>query len=139
MDDAARNPVLFEWHGAIPISAVRQQCDLKSWRVPSDLIQLWADTGGGVIFETEHILRPIADSDDQSEVEQVTQWERARGLPAGLLVFHRGVVLSTIRLFDAAYLTIERGRASSSVFSSLDDWYRSVIRAEYEERYGLKS
>jgi hypothetical protein len=135
--DARSKPQLFVWNGPVsPQELARWQRRL-GWNVPPDLLSFWALTGGGRLFESETILRPILPDDHDGSVDQVTNWRRANGMPVGLVVFHEGLSFTAVRSVDGAYVWLDESSRVRGVYSSLDDWYRQVLRDEYGSRYGL--
>lgn len=131
--DASTRPELFVWNGAIDDQA------FKLWlrplcHAPFQLVELWKQTGGGEIFETETILGPRLDETDSSLIARNAVL-RGEGLPEPYVVFHEGIFLSAFR---PGGLIVELDERFQEVrrFVSFDDWYRS-IRGEFAERYGL--
>ena len=106
----------------------------EMWHPPKDLLELWREFGTGLIFESEWILRPFAES---SSVEYVTEREKRKGLREDLMLFHYGLFASAfspggIDVFEPdSYKHISR-------FNTLDGWYTSVLRDHFGARYGLK-
>lgn len=135
--DAQAQPHLFRWNGAIVPEELVAWGLQRGLRIPSDLLQFWAITGGGQIFETETLLKPIVAAHDESGVERATNWLKSRGLPSGMLVFHEGLCFTTVRYDDGAYLTLDQRARVAGLYESFDNWYVQVLRAEYAKRYGL--
>lgn len=136
--DFAAAPHLFNWRGSIPLERLRDWAARSALVVPEELLDLWAWTGGGDLFESETLLRPAVDGADDESVEESTGFLRSRGLPEGYLVFLEGGFLSTIRESDGSIVWLDSSTFSErGVFTSLSDWYTKLVRAEYAARYGL--
>jgi hypothetical protein len=137
--DSTRRPELFSWNGPIAVDDLDDWLNIRRLHVPDDLRELWRDTGGGEMFESESILAPFGSEELGDDVDGVNRLHQDRGLPSGYLIFHvGGVGLSAVRLADQCFVLIEEdGYAERAEFESLEDWYDSAIRAEYVQRYGL--
>jgi hypothetical protein len=137
-DDARQKPELFRWNGPLDADAIDRWIARMRWRIPLDLRSLWVVTGGGELFESETLLRPL-EFDDTSEITRVTEWWRARGLAEQLVVFHEGMGLSAIRQSDGYYVWVPFTEPirPACAFQHLDEWYEKLIRAEYASRYGM--
>jgi hypothetical protein len=129
--DIKTYPDIF-WIGE-PLTGVEIDSAKTNWSPPQDILSFWGEFGSGLMFETEKILRPFAES---SSVEYMTAYERDRGLPLGLTLFHCGTLFSA---FDETVFVAfcpdtyqETGR-----FNCLDEWYIGTLRRVYSERYGL--
>lgn len=106
--------------------------------IPEDLIALWQEVGGGVLFESETILEPFA-SPGADDIDAENRRFHDRGVRSSLLVFHIGLCVSAIDQATGEYVELDYDSlAERSRFGSLDSWYRSVVRAEYGSRYGLR-
>jgi hypothetical protein len=111
--------------------------------LPSDLIELWQQTGGGDVFEGETILRPTVVSTPNSrfvedDIEGINAAYTEEGKSDDLYVFHRGLFPSAVRLSDQRFVTLTEGSCTvMDSFASFDEWYVLTLRAEYGERYGL--
>lgn len=134
--DASAAPALFRWNDPIDRGALVEHLFSRGWTIPEDLIDFWAITGGGEIFETELLLRPVAPMGQASELEQTQRFWHERGLPVGSVVFHEGFIVTAVAQ-NGMYLSFDRDLQPSGQFISLEDWYVGAIRAEYAERYGL--
>jgi hypothetical protein len=130
-------PSVFVWNGPIDRQAIDEWLLKHAWTLPSDLVDFWAITGGGEVFESETFLRPAVSSDGEDEVAQMTGWCAARGIPSGLVVFHEGLGFTAVRCDDRTYVSLGTDLRVIRTFKSLDDWYTCVLRAEYATRYGL--
>jgi hypothetical protein len=139
LQDAQRRPELFDWRGPVNADELHRWLAANRFVVPADLVTFWKATGGGEAFETETLLAPIACESSGEDVEGVTREHCARGMPADYLVFHVGFGgLSVIRRSDARYLLIDDTKyVVAAEYATLDEWYRLLLRAEYEGRYRL--
>ncbi len=54
--DSLRYPKLFDWNGPVERERLEQWLNDRGLKVPHDLEELWARTGGGEAFEGETIL-----------------------------------------------------------------------------------
>jgi hypothetical protein len=133
--DARAYPRVFQMNGAIPKDRIAAWIEDRQVLVPEALVSLWLELGGGELFEGETILDP---TNEDENVDETNAWFRGRGLPAGLLVFHRGVSVSAIDQQTGEIVVLdgltmkERAR-----FDTLDRWYVVELRTEFAERYGL--
>lgn len=134
-EDAKHRPDLFIWNGPIPAERLDQWLRQRQFCVPTDLTQLWLETGGGDFFESETILNPIGVSGD--DLDSVNEAYYQRGLPRDYLLVHVGTVLTAIRLHDQKWIVLDESYDAREEYSSLDDWYASVLRSEFADRYGL--
>jgi hypothetical protein len=129
--------------GAIPLTEIQDWLGRTGVVLPSDLIELWKQTGGGDVFESETILRPTVASRPNSrfvedDIERVNAKYAEEGKSSDLYMFHRGLFPSAVRLSDQRFVTLtEGGRAVKDSFASFDEWYVRTLRSEYGERYGL--
>jgi hypothetical protein len=62
IQDAQRAPGIFAAFGAIVAVQLADWLRINALVIPSDLVELWQETGGGDIFESETILRPTVPS-----------------------------------------------------------------------------
>jgi hypothetical protein len=144
LQDAERRPSVFQWFGAIPGREIEDWMRRSQVSLPSDLIELWQETGGGDVFESETILRPTVPSVPNSsfvadDIEGVNTRHSAAGNPHGLYIFQQGSFLSAIRLFDQKFATLTKDYAIDRLFNSLDEWYVNTWRGEFGPRYGLRA
>ena len=137
LSDAQLAPDLFRWNGPIDRHRLVDWMEGRGWVLPSDLLDLWASTGGGEIFESENILPPLTTAAGENELDCVTDWCRTHGAPDGLVVFHQGLGYTAVRFADGAYLSLDGNSRVLDQHRSLEHWYLEVLRAEYGERYGL--
>ena len=107
--------------------------------LPQSLKAFWCRWGTGSAFETEDFFSPTEDADTGESVFSVNQECRAYGLPNHLVVFHRGLGGLTcidkkghVSQVDESDLEVVR------TFSSIEDWFESVLMHEYGRRYGLR-
>ncbi|MFK8001053.1 MAG: hypothetical protein AB8H86_15765 [Polyangiales bacterium] len=131
--DASTRPELFVWNGAIDAQAFELWM-LPLCHAPFELIELWKQTGGGELFESETILGPGAGELDSSLKER-NDVLREEGLPDTYVVFHEGFFLSAFR---PGGLIVELNDRFQEIrrFVSFAAWY-GAIRAEFADRYGL--
>jgi hypothetical protein len=135
--DAQAHPRLFRWNGPIDPQILLQWAARHDCMVPPDLLDFWASTGGGEVFETEMFLKPLVSSADEDGVEHATISRERRGMPAGLVVFHEGLGSTAVRCADGAYVSLDFDSRIAGLYDSFDDWYVNVLRSEYGERYRL--
>jgi hypothetical protein len=143
LQDAERCPDLFQWFGAIALEQIESWTRSCSLIVPRDLIEFWSQTGGGDLFESETIFRPtlipsiypnFIDGDD---VHSATQFRIQNGMSNAYLAFHTGSFLSTVRLSDRMFVTLDEEFKETNMYCTLDEWYSRTLRTEFAERYGL--
>ena len=143
LQDAQKVPRIFSPFGAIPSAEIQDWLRRTGLVLPSDLIELWQQTGGGDVFESETILRPTVVSTLNSclvedDIEGINAAYAEEGKSGDLYVFHRGLFPSAVRLSDQRFVTLtEGGFTVKDSFASFDEWYVRTLRAEYGERYGL--
>lgn len=136
--DAVVRPDLFIWHGAVALEEVQRFLGHLGWRIPAELQEFWAETGGGDLFETETLLKIRGDPSLGDDLLAANEHFQALGLPIGLRVFHTGLGISAIREVDGHYLLLDpKSFHVVGIFPTFDQWYRSVLRSEYAVRYGL--
>ncbi len=140
LEDSRLRPDVFQWNG--PVEAER----LATWLdgngltaiVPQDLVTLWLLTGGGDIFESETLLGPFGDVTLGDDVVEAKAFLRSTGLPSGYLVFSRGFTLGAVEHSTGEFVELDsRDFRVTARFSTLDDWYRKSVRAEFASRYRL--
>ena len=139
-DDARARPDLFIWNGRMERTQLESWLASNKWIVscPRDLLTFWQETGGGDIFESETILGPLGDPEMGDELAAVNRAMKERGMPESFLVFHVGLVTSAVYMPSGNYVELaSEGFRVVRRFASLDEWYRSTLRAEYAQRYGL--
>jgi hypothetical protein len=145
LQDAQRVPRIFSAFGAIPSAEIQDWLQRTKLTLPSDLVALWQQSGGGDVFESETILRPTVVSKPDScfvedAIEGINAAYEEEGKSGDLYVFHRGLIPSAVRLSDQRFVTLtEGGYTVKDSFASFDEWYVRTLRAEYGERYGLPS
>ena len=140
MDDAHARPDLFNWNGRMESAEFESWLACNKWiaSCPGDLLAFWQETGGGDVFETETILGPLGDPEMGDNLEVVNGEMKELGMPKRFFVFHVGFIVSGVDMLSGDY--VELAPEQFSVvrrFASLDEWYRSTLRAEYGQRYGL--
>ena len=135
-------PSVFKAFGAIPKVELKDWLQRNAIVLPSDLIELWQETGGGDLFESETILRPTVSSEPsanfaEDDIEGRNAAHAARGKPSDFYIFQHGAFLSAVRLSDQKYVTLADGYRVKNCFDSFDEWYVHTLRTEFGERYGL--
>ncbi len=138
LSDFDAYPSAFVWNG--PVTSFV----LAGWQsggvdrvVPKDLLYLWEAVGGGDVFESETIFEPGA-TPPAEDIDAENKRLRSVGLPEGLLVFHTGLCVSAVDQLTMDIVQLAPGSfGERSRFESLDDWYRTLLRAEYGARYGF--
>ena len=136
--DAMSRPDLFVWNGPIEGRQLRRWLSENALNLPEDLVAFLELTGGGDLFESETILGPYGDVELGDDLIGANISLRSEGMPAGYVVFHRGMDLSAIRSLDHKYVAFTAPDFhEKAVFSSLEAWYVESLREEYGERYGL--
>jgi hypothetical protein len=135
-DDERKRPDLFLWNGPIPREGLEQRLAFLRITAPDDLVAFWLRTGGGDIFETETLLAPMGPPlHEVLDVASATADGKKKGLPEGCPVFHVGLGMSFV---DRDGRFVHRGpKGQIGVYSSLQEWYRVAIHAQYQDRYGL--
>jgi hypothetical protein len=132
--DVRSAPGAFDWQGSSDVSRVMEWLEASGRRVPEDLITLWAQTGGGDMFETEEVLSPTATDDHDLEAVNRRLW--AAGLAEELLVFHRGLYLTAVDASERIVRVDPDRLEPVGFFASIGDWYAD-LRGEYARSYGL--
>lgn len=127
-------PNAFDWRGSTEVSSLTEWLQAHGRRVPEDLVKLWAQTGGGDMFETEEVLSPTAKGDHNLEAVNRRLW--AAGLAEELLVFHSGLYLTAIDSNERVVRIDPDRLVPVGFFGSIDNWYND-IRGEYARSYGL--
>lgn len=137
LEDAQRAAALFLWRGPVGRRAIEKWVAQRGWKIPGDLLEFWTMTGGGEIFEGEKFLAPLISPRGEEEIAQVTEWCQSRGMPSGHVVFHEGLGFTAVRCDDGTYVSFDGELRTAGEYTSLEQWYSEVLRAEYAERYGL--
>jgi len=145
LKDAAARPELFGWFGPIASHEIDSWLKQSNLRVPDDLRELWAVTGGGDFFESETLLRPTAVQSSEPYfiestdfIDLVNQFWNSNGMSTDYLPFHRRAALqSAIRLSDQKIVTLDDEWHLIKAFSDLDEWYLVTLRHDYAEVYNL--
>jgi len=140
-NDAQGRPDLFNWLGRMNAAELESWLARNEWigACPDDLKTLWQKTGGGELFETETILGPLGDPQLGDDITAVNRGMRERGMPEQFVVFHLGLLTSAVDTLTADYVELAPDDDFRVLrrFASLDEWYRSTLRAEYGCRYAL--
>ena len=152
-------PNAFYWFGAVDRDRVRQWSAELGVQASDEVIDLWSWTGGGEMFDSEMILRPLDPgkkrllklTQEHSNAElaeeyfsmiKTTREYWLDGLPKEYFMFEEGgSFYSAIRKEDGAIVLLdsEPGYRVAAVFNSVSEWYVSVIRPEFADMYGLPS
>ena len=123
-------------------ASLRAWRDHNLWldRCPTDILVFWKETGGGDVFESETILGPSGDPQLGDDIAAVNREMRSRGMPERFVVYHVGMLTSAVDTASCDY--VELAPSDFHVlrrFTTLDEWYRATLRAEYRQRYNLPS
>jgi hypothetical protein len=139
LEDFQIRPDLFHFIGPPLKTQLEAWVRNCGYSVPDDLLQLWSETGGGEIFESETILAPFTTRNLGDDVDSVNAFHQRRGMPPDNLIFHVGIGgLSVVSKGSGRYASLsEETYEERRQFSSLSDWYLSLVHAEYAARYGL--
>jgi len=136
--DRLARPDLFHFFGAIQPEKLDAWLLERKLVIPADLKQLWCETGGGDLFESETILGPFGPRDTGDDVDSVSQGQWQNGMPADWLVFHTGLGLSVVKMSSGEYASLPLDSYDvCETFRSLEDWYTMLIRKEYAPHYGM--
>ncbi len=139
-EDEAARPDLFVWNGPIERDELVRWLTSRGLDLPDDLVELWRETGGGDLFESETILGPHGNPDLADDVDSVNKSHRESGLSEAYLIVHVGLCLTAIRLVDKKWVVLDRrDHSESGEYESFESWYVAVLRSEYADRYGLPS
>ena len=147
LKDAAARPELFGWFGPIASHEIDFWLRQNNRRVPDDVRELWALTGGGDFFdEGETLLRPTAVRSSEPYfiestdfVESANQFRISKGMSTDYLLFHIGSFQSAIRLSDQRIVTLDDEWHLIKAFSDLDEWYLATLRHDYAEAYSFRT
>lgn len=137
--DAAARPALLRFFGGAGRADVERWVHERGYLVPLEVIELWQDTGGGDLFESEELLVPVKQTAlPYGTVDERTEQWRQRGLPSWVVLFHEGAWVSGVDQRTGELIAFEPSNLSEyGRYANLDDWYRGTLRAEFAERYGL--
>ena len=141
-EDALARPDLFRWFGI-------NSREFKLWlealpvRVHPGLVDFWDRTGGGDIFESETLLGPLHPAEAEN-VLKMNEYHWNNGLSEEMVLFHIGTFMS------ASHVDFPKHRNSvvtfkndsyeiAKKFATFGDWYTKTLRAEFADRYGLRS
>jgi len=114
LQDAQKVPRIFSPFGAIPAAELDDWLRRTGLVLPSDLIELWQQTGGGDVFESETIFRPTVPSTPNScfvedDIEGRNATYEEKGKSGDIYVFQQGAFLSAVRLSDQRFVTLTEG------------------------------
>jgi hypothetical protein len=137
-EDAARLPRIFVFNRPIPFAELDAWLSRRQFVVPDDLRQVWHETGGGNIFESETILGPYGNRELGEDVDSENEFHKQKGMSADWLLFHTGMNFTVIKMSGGQYASLKDGSYEvQETFRSFADWYANSIRKEYAPRYGL--
>ncbi len=139
LKDIERRPDLFHFLGPISSEKLETWLTVSHLVVPNDLKQIWCQTGGGDMFESETILSPFGRIDLADDVETVNQFHRRNGMAADWVIFHVGIGgFSVVQMASGKYASVrEHSYEVQQTYTSLAEWYAKLVRKEYAPRYGL--
>ncbi len=122
-DDVLTRPELFRWEGRLDRGAVEEWVAREGLVVPGSLQELWIETGGGTLFESEELLAPL--SDDPPLLRRAPR----------VLIFHQGICESAVDQSTGDLVLL--GHRVIHPIRDLAAWY-FVLRDEFGDRYGLQ-
>lgn len=137
LKDTKNYPLLFNWTGGIPHEELEDWLLREGYTIPSDLKTLWLKLGGGDMFESETILHPWLGSVYGDDISSFNKYHHALGMSFMYIIFHVGMCLSSVRLSDGKFVTLNQLYQELQVFDNLHEWYVQAIRLEYQERYKI--
>jgi hypothetical protein len=132
-EDMARHPELFLFNGPIPRGELDVWLRKRNLTVPEDLKEVWCETGGGDVDQTETILGPYGNRELADDVDSVNELHWQRGMPVDWLIFATGIgELTVVKMSAGEYANV---RYSSyeihETFNSFADWYAKSIRPTF--------
>lgn len=143
-NDALSRPTLFLLRGPMKNSAIQAWNPPLVHSLPAELLDFWAETGGGDIFESEVFLHPcnlaadLLDVDGSDEVLVANEALRREGLPTECLAFLAGAFIGAWRRTDGRYLLLDAPDLQArQTFGSLEAWYVDGLRPIFAEKYRL--
>jgi hypothetical protein len=136
--DQAMRPDLFVWNGPIPEERLNEWIERRGLNLPEALVELWRETGGGTLFESETILGPFGDVELADDVDSVNAYHKKRGMYPRDLLLHVGVTLTALRQDTQTVVLLDSETyLAHKEYESLRGWYERFLRAEFAPRYGL--
>jgi hypothetical protein len=141
--DAQRRPDLFHWFGPIDRVQIQSWLTGSGFLIPTDLLELWSQTGGGDLFESETIFRPTSIPSstsyfvDGDDVKSANLQRAKEGMPGSYLAFHAGTFVSAVRLQDRVLVTLNANYEEIATYATVDECYLSSLRIEFASRYEL--
>ncbi len=136
--DQAKRPDLFRFFGPISPERVDAWIEERKLLIPLELRNLWSETGGCDLFESETILGPFGPIETGDDVDSFNRYHWKAGMPADWLIFHAGVGLTVVIMSSGEYANVRVDSYEvQQTFTSLTHWYLRFIRQEYASRYGL--
>lgn len=139
-NDAQARPDLFQWNGRMSPTDLKNWLNDHGWQgaCPPDLLEIWQETGGGDLFETETILGPLGNTSLGDDIVDVNRALRSQGMPERFLVFYIGIEIGAVDTSRGDYVALDTANYQiTNRFFSFDDWYVSTLRLEFKDRYGL--
>jgi|SRR5215467_10286344 len=108
--DAQKIPRMFDPFGAYHWAEIQDWLRRTGVVLPADLIELWQQTGGGDVFESETILRVTVASIPnrcfvEDDIGRINGACAEEGKFGGLHVFHRRLFRSAVRFSEQRFVT----------------------------------
>jgi len=108
--DTQKTPRMFSLFGAIPLTEIQDWLRRTGVVLPSDVIEVWQETGGGDVFESETILRVTVASIPnrcfvEDDIGRINGACAEEGKFGGLHVFHRRLFRSAVRFSEQRFVT----------------------------------
>jgi hypothetical protein len=124
-EDAARWPRLFYLLEPIPPAELDAWLNKRNLTVPDDLKEVWRETGGGDVFDTQTILGPYGNRDLADDVDSVNEFHWGRGMPVDWLIVATGIGdLTVVKMPTGEYANVRHESFEvTETFSSFADWY----------------
>jgi hypothetical protein len=124
-EDAAKWPNEFYLLQPIPPAELNAWLSERNLTVPDDLKEVWRETGGGDVFDTETILCPYGNRDLADDVDSVNEFYWRRGMPVDWLIFATGIgELTVVKMSTGEYANVRYDSFEvTETFSSFADWY----------------
>lgn len=135
--DAKKRPDLYFWNKPIPEEVLKKWLSERNLRIPDDLIELYTKTGGGDFLESETILNPLHE-DNNENLKYMNDYYWKIGMPKNWLLFHIGFGDSAINMDTLEIIVFyKKPIRIIETFKSFTEWYLLWIRDEFKDRYGL--
>jgi hypothetical protein len=132
-EDMAKRPRLFHLNGPIPCAELDAWLSKRNLTVPDDLREVWCETGGGDVDQTETILGPYGNRELADDVDSVNEFHWRKGMPADWLIFHTGLGgLTVVKMSTGEYANVQHDSFEvEETFNSFADWYEKSIRPAF--------